>query len=163
MRSLIDLNLHLLGQALELVRTQARECYAQACGDVFFSSIGQHLRHCIEHYEEFLCALQEGRSVDYENRPRDAQVETCSSRAEERIEGIVGALNSLGEQNARLCVTDAGTTNPTESSTDRELLFLVSHTVHHFALISVISSLWGQPVPQHFGIAPSTLTYRGVA
>ena len=42
------------------------------------------------------------------------------------------------------------------SSTVRELRFLASHTVHHFALISLILGRRGIEVDPAFGLAPAT-------
>ena len=42
----------------------------------------------------------------------------------------------------------------------RELQFLLSHTVHHFALISTMNSINNVATPENFGIAPSTLVHR---
>lgn len=41
----------------------------------------------------------------------------------------------------------------------RELQFLLSHTVHHFALIATLLERFEIGVPEDFGIAPSTLKY----
>jgi len=38
-------------------------------------------------------------------------------------------------------------------------MFLLSHTVHHYALISVALKLQGIDPGEEFGIAPSTLRY----
>ena len=46
-----------------------------------------------------------------------------------------------------------------DSSASRELEFLLSHTVHHYALIGVICQLAGQTLPKDFGMAPSTLRH----
>ncbi len=45
------------------------------------------------------------------------------------------------------------------STVRRELQFLLSHTVHHFALIAVLLERFEIAVPDDFGIAPSTLKY----
>ena len=42
----------------------------------------------------------------------------------------------------------------------RELLFLISHTVHHFALIAFMLRSFGIEPGDKFGVAPSTLRYR---
>ena len=42
----------------------------------------------------------------------------------------------------------------------REPQFLLSHTVHHVALISTMNSISNIATPEKFGIAPSTLAYR---
>jgi hypothetical protein len=48
----------------------------------------------------------------------------------------------------------------THSSARRELQFLLSHTVHHYALIAMICRQYGVGVEEDFGVAPSTLKYR---
>ncbi len=45
------------------------------------------------------------------------------------------------------------------TSLGRELAFVMSHTIHHNALIGVIAKLLGIDVPERFGYAPSTLAY----
>ena len=45
------------------------------------------------------------------------------------------------------------------STVRRELQFLLSHTVHHFALIAVLLERFSIAVPDDFGIAPSTLKH----
>jgi uncharacterized damage-inducible protein DinB len=42
------------------------------------------------------------------------------------------------------------------STLARELLFVISHTIHHQALIAVLLSAAGRTVPEAFGLAPST-------
>lgn len=52
---------------------------------------------------------------------------------------------------------------PAPSSLGRELVFLHSHSVHHFALIVIIVIILKQrgiTVEQNFGIAQSTLVSR---
>lgn len=46
------------------------------------------------------------------------------------------------------------------SSLPRELQFLLSHTVHHYALIATMNAVAGVETPEDFGVAPSTLVYR---
>jgi hypothetical protein len=48
----------------------------------------------------------------------------------------------------------------TRSTVRRELQFLLSHTVHHYALIAMICHRHQRPVESDFGVAPSTLNYR---
>lgn len=160
MKSLVSTNKFLLDQAVSLVRSQTCEDYTQPCDKVFSSSIGQHIRHCVEHYEEFLSAASELRELDYEKRPRDMKVETDRDEAVKRLEQIGDSLDSIITECRKIIVWDNGATAPASSSLSRELQFLLSHTVHHFALISVISSIRGRCVPSNFGIAPSTLRYR---
>jgi hypothetical protein len=55
----------------------------------------------------------------------------------------------------------AGPAGPWSRSTAaRELQFLVSHTVHHYALIAFILRANGIDPGADFGVAPSTLAHR---
>ena len=47
----------------------------------------------------------------------------------------------------------------TSSTLGRELLFLLSHTIHHYALIDLLLREEGFEVPPDFGMAPSTLKH----
>jgi hypothetical protein len=42
----------------------------------------------------------------------------------------------------------------------RELEFLLSHTVHHYAIVAILCRLQGIAVDDGFGVAPSTLRHR---
>ncbi len=64
------------------------------------------------------------------------------------------------EPSLRIKVDAADESSWATSSVERELQFLRSHTVHHFALIAVILRLSGLEPGEEFGVAPSTLRYR---
>ncbi len=163
MKALITSNELLLNQAIFLIRQQTEDNYLHCCEMVFSSSTGQHIRHCIEHYEEFLQAIEEQRELDYEKRPRELRVETDPLEAIRRLEAIRFSLVTKLVDCHEVGVRDNGALSPASSSISRELQFLLSHTVHHFALISVIASICGWRVPRDFGIAPSTLKFRDSA
>jgi uncharacterized damage-inducible protein DinB len=42
----------------------------------------------------------------------------------------------------------------------RELQFLASHTLHHYALIAALLRLQGVEPGEEFGVAPGTLEHR---
>jgi len=163
MKSLLELNRRFLHQALHLLGEMDSDTYSSPCAEVFSSSVGQHIRHCVEHYEEFLAALRENRALDYDKRPRDLRVETDMSEAMSRLRKIREEFGSLPVNCQPLRIRDCEVDIASESSVCRELQFLVSHTVHHFALISVIAGLCGLRTPEDFGIAPSTLKARQTA
>ena len=48
----------------------------------------------------------------------------------------------------------------TESSLGRELQFLQGHSVHHYALMAAMMRFSGEPVDDHFGVAPSTIVHE---
>jgi hypothetical protein len=161
-------NLAALGQALELLAGLDAERYARRVPACFNSSAGGHLRHVIEHYESFLGGLR-GGLVDYEARARDARIEAEPAYAAGLIASLGATLRRLEEtgENRRVRVrsetagaAEAGGGEPwADSCALRELEFLLSHTVHHYALIGIICGMVGHATPRDFGLAPSTLRF----
>jgi uncharacterized damage-inducible protein DinB len=160
MNQLQEMNRGLLRQAITLVEDHVGDQYTTVSQKVFSSSIGQHIRHCVEHYEEFIVALASGRDLNYEQRPRDLTVETNRQAAISRLLHIHEVLATLPDAQKELGVWDTGAESPALSSVSRELQYLLSHTVHHCALIAIIASEAGLVLPTNFGIAPSTLKHR---
>jgi uncharacterized damage-inducible protein DinB len=158
--SLISSNIALLGQAREVVASLSAPQYAQA-PQGFHSSIGQHIRHILDHYRSLLNA--QGDVVDYEKRERNTPVENDPVQALAHIAQVSQQLYQLKARALRLqieaCHTHAQTTTAA-SSTERELMFLLSHTVHHFAIVGIYLRVLGVNAPADFGVAPSTLSFR---
>jgi len=160
MISLIDLNCDFVSQAIRLLENMNPTIYSKPCREVFSSSIGQHMRHCVEHYDELFIALSENQVVNYDQRPRDLDVERDQNIAIARLHQIGEKLASLPKACTPMQTRDAEVDFSSASSLCRELQFLVSHTVHHFALISVIAAFNGIQTPESFGIAPATFKAR---
>jgi hypothetical protein len=55
------------------------------------------------------------------------------------------------------CEDERSSLTWSQSSVTRELQALLSHTVHHYALIALMLQLNGFEVPEELGVAPSTL------
>jgi uncharacterized damage-inducible protein DinB len=164
MECLIRANLHYLQQATELLDRIDDACLAEPSTCFYESSIGGHLRHCLEHYLSFLEGMESGR-VDYDARKRDVILETQAGAAREKVGEIIAALEGLEGRDLgeRLEVKmDCGESEiPWQASTPgRELQFLVSHTVHHFAMIGGICTSMGVEMGEVFGVAPSTIRHR---
>lgn len=160
MLTIIQQNQSLIDQAIQLISALKSSLYGRCSEEVFSSSIGQHMRHCIEHYDELFMAHAEARVVRYHARPRNMEVETDPAVAVNRLRFIDNQLKRIGGKDTSLKVSDGGIAEPSDSSLSRELEFLTSHTVHHFALITVIANQFKIKVPENFGIAPTTLKYR---
>jgi uncharacterized damage-inducible protein DinB len=127
-------------------------------------AVGAHVRHVLDHYESFLGGLESGR-IDYDRRERDRQLELDPTLARERLESCARRLERFPahELDRPLAVTTSsapGRAREGASSLSRELQFLASHTVHHYALIAVLVRLWGVAPDDDFGVAPSTLAYE---
>ena len=129
--------------------------------------IGGHVRHILDHYDSLLEGLASAR-VDYGRRGRDRTLEEERSKA----------LAKMREVNERLRQVDLAADRPLTVALDsaqspagaalrwmpssfaRELQFLASHTVHHYAIIAIILRLLGIDPGHDFGVAPSTLEFE---
>ena len=131
---------------------------------VYDSSIGGHVRHCVDHLAALINAAGEGR-IDYEHRQRGTPVETDRQTALDALDDGLGGLDQLAEYppDHRLrtvaIISGDGAEVEAESTLLREVVFVLSHTVHHNAIIgAMIKTLGGEP-PEHFGYAPATLSH----
>ena len=126
-------------------------------------SIGAHVRHCLDH----AWALERGIAIGeicYDHRERDTVVERHKdlavsrlTRASARLGGVSDGL--LDKPLTLLAQTHAdGRTVRVATTAGRELAFVISHTIHHCALIAVLLEHAEQAVPDRFGIAPTTPT-----
>jgi len=156
-----------LEQGLELLGELDEQLYRRTAPPIFTGSIGAHWRHCLDHYTSFLDGWQSG-TIDYAARAREARLETDPTHASRRTRSVIRQLQQLEAAagsallRVRVDCADHSDTGPRESgsSVDRELQFLISHSVHHYALIALIMKLEGKFPAADFGVAPSTLQYR---
>jgi uncharacterized damage-inducible protein DinB len=166
LRQAVEAAVDFLGQGEALLLVVAPEDYTHKFAIVFGASIGSHYRHCLDH---FVCLLN-GKDlglVDYDQRERDAQIETQPARALEATRRIRTALRDMQTGvmarsiSTRCSVSYGERESPvTRSSLARELVFVVTHGIHHFALISVMARLLDAALPPEFGVAPSTVAHR---
>lgn len=153
-----------LRQIHDLVAGLTDEQYTRKPGGALPSGIGGHVRHNLDHVANLLAGLP-GGSVDYDRRDRGTPVE-CDRRA------ALAAVRALEEELAefpwgavprvvRLTLLAAPDRPPVEvlTTAERELAFVLSHTIHHNALIAVLAAAVGGRTPQGFGYAPATLAY----
>jgi uncharacterized damage-inducible protein DinB len=163
--SLAQANLAYLRQGSDLIRRLTDEQYAATTVNGRRAGVGAHFRHVFDHYRSFLDGLERGR-VDYDRRDRDLQVEheraaalaTCTELAE-RLEraALADATRPL---DVLVDCGEPGTRVVSHSTFARELQFLVSHTVHHYAVIALLLRARGVEPGQDFGVAPSTLKFE---
>ncbi|MEM7384795.1 MAG: DinB family protein [Verrucomicrobiota bacterium] len=167
MNPLISANQLCLSQALELLETLDQSSFTNKLPDCYDSSIGQHLRHCIDHYQSFLSGLP-SRSVDYDHRDRDPRLESDLAYAVQTLSDLKRLLHELSaevddHEAVQIRMNAEGKEGWQGSSVGRELQFLISHTVHHFALIGILCHRQKIPLEKGFGIAPSTLLHRKIS
>jgi len=164
-------NVAQLEEGLRLLERLDDATYARPSSETGRGGIGPHIRHILDHYQCLQAGLGAGR-VDYDRRERSERVETDRAAASARIREIVRWLDGLvgGAQDAEVLVKmdtgsqDAAAPVWSRSSIARELQFLQSHTVHHYAVIQLMLVREGIATGAEFGVAPSTLKHeRGVA
>jgi uncharacterized damage-inducible protein DinB len=153
-----------LRQLAEVLHHTTDRQYAQKPVGVVQSSMGGHVRHCLDHVDVLLAGMLTGE-MSYEHRQRGTDVEVNRQAALREIarqeEALQGILDWQLDQSILLQVltTANGPSVTVETSLGRELAFVLSHTIHHNALIGVMAKLLGIPTPERFGYAPSTLAY----
>lgn len=162
MLQLIQDNVRCLRQGMVLLQSLPVPEYTRAESACFDASVGEHMRHLIDHYACFVRDLPAGR-INYDTRSRDRAVETDPAQAVARLHTLIEALGEKELKAPVEVVMDTGGESGgwARSSVHRELQFLLSHAVHHYALIAVFCRLRGIGTEPSFGVAPSTLRYRG--
>jgi uncharacterized damage-inducible protein DinB len=132
----------------------------------FNSAIGGHYRHCLDHFQSLLHGL-DADEVNYDHRDRDSRIENDREFALVETQRILRACQSIPAPFLDCAVNVRSQVNyeidqaPLIGSTvGRELMYAVAHTIHHYALIAVMCGLLDVPVPEGFGVAPSTLKHQ---
>ena len=123
--------------------------------------IGGHVRHCLDHVSALLASTRTGLCA-YDRRQRGTDVETSRTAA---IDATTDAMIGLLQIEPALLDSDvlvetqlepAGEMVITRSSVAREVAFLVSHTIHHNAIVAQMLHARGIEVTPRFGLAPAT-------
>lgn len=161
---ILDDNIALLRQGLALIERLDPALYAGS-GEPPGRGVGAQMRHALDHYTSLLTGAGAG-TIDYDVRERDPRLETSTEAAMMRIVELMDGLAALDRATLdRPAVLRTGadeevaTAETSPSSVRRELHFLLSHTVHHYALIAMILARVGIEVEPEFGVAPSTLRH----
>lgn len=159
---LLAFNQRVIEQALTLVAA-----YEGLQSPRFAGPVGAHLRHVVEHYEALLFPMQDG-VVDYDSRVRSQELETQPKVAASRLRMLHAQLNELTKASLGAPVQVLGLAGTAgefsfavPSSIARELVFLASHAVHHYALLAAHCQEQGIALPADFGKAPATVAHEG--
>ena len=165
-RALVTSVIEILNQGEILLSEIQDETYVRKLPAAFNASIGAHYRHCLDHFRSLLDAAREG-NLNYDHRERGTLEET------ERFAALnaTRALREAYEQMPATCLerqlevtcktSYAANNSQTSGSTiGREIMYVVAHAVHHYALIGIMGGLMGLKMPAGFGVAPSTVKYQ---
>lgn len=159
---LIGENRNLILQTAELIAELTEEQYQRQHPALGSNSLGEHVRHLIEHYEVLLAS---GTGLDYDRRQRNPEPQRSIAMARYRLDGLCDELDALAA-NSR---ADAPMTlhyHPDDGADEgelrlattlaRELAFVASHTLHHMALIRMLAVHMGVAPSPEFGVARAT-------
>ena len=158
-------NMEVLRQGLDLLDQLDDEQFCNGVPALKLAGPGSHFRHVIDFYRRLFEGLAESdspRTIDYDRRERDPRIESERSACRAAIDEVRARLGALGRVDGRVDRPLAVRCDqlPTAQSTlERELQGLVSHTVHHYALIAIAARAHGVDPGDEFGVAPSTLAY----
>jgi hypothetical protein len=146
----------------ETIRQLTPAAYVQPCTNLVNNTIGQHVRHIIELFQCLENGYPEG-VVNYENRKRDAAIESDKELALQLLQTIYSNLGRPDKQLVLNASYDDHSTEPVSISTNyfREIAYNLEHTIHHMALIRVgINEVSTIELPENFGVASSTVKHR---
>jgi hypothetical protein len=156
---------HYLRQGIAILESLTERDYT-ATARPGWAPVGSQFRHLLDHYLAFLDGWAAGR-VDYDARGRNRETETDPAKALRVAQWIVGELERIhfedGDRAVLVQIDSGGNDGVPDwrpSTVGRELQFLVSHTVHHYALIKLLLEDRGVLTDEELGTAPSTAAYR---
>lgn len=165
--SLISINIIFLSQGIDLLEKISDKEYVHSDPPFFESGVGKHMRHILDHYESLINGWT--NKINYDARMRNTEVETSTQKAIAKCRLIINSIQTFQDSSQSLDSKvlvrsnesgEIGETPWSSSSIKRELQFMVSHTVHHYALIAFILKSQNVEVPKNFGVAPSTMRYE---
>ncbi len=155
-----------LGQGVGLLESLSNENYATRLGTPHNGSIGGHYRHVLDHLLCLHAGLADGQ-VNYDLRKRDRRLELDREYAIEVSKELGSAFSGISAEKCEEPVAVAYAVNYISpgfewltSTVGRELAFCTGHAIHHFAIIRLLCAEFGAELPEHFGVAPSTLRHR---
>lgn len=125
-------------------------------------AIGEHVRHVLDHVAA-LAGAPTSLPLSYDNRTRGTAVESDPGAALREMMRLDAALErwSTRPMDAPVAVAallaDGSRAITSWSTLGRELAFVMSHTIHHQAMIALLLEGVGRrPGDERFGYAPST-------
>jgi hypothetical protein len=162
--------LEIIKQGQDYLKSVSKEEYTVIISPNFMSSVGSHIRHIIDHYVAIMSGL-ESELVDYDVRIRGSELESSPELALAKLDEIALWINGLGDDELNTMFTLSTEVSVTsqniqqvQTSVARELVFVGSHAVHHYAMIAQImfaqkNAAQQNELPQYFGVAPATATF----
>jgi hypothetical protein len=151
----------LLQQMRSMIERMDDDTYVLPAPGRTSGGVGGHVRHCLDHIAALVHATRTG-VVEYDRRQRGTDVETCRASAVDRIGELTARLGTLDSSMldepllVETQIDPAGAMILTRSSVCREVAFLISHTIHHNAIVAQLLAGRTVALEARFGVAPAT-------
>lgn len=150
-------------QLRHIIEQLSNDQYTQKLEILNNSSIGEHVRHVLEFYVCLREGIETG-TVDYDRRKRNLNLEND-------INFVIALLDELCENFCMKDHDDSSLVNHIEyqnfeirakSSLTRELVYLIEHSIHHYAIIGIaVRNVFKDvDIPKDFGVAYSTTKHH---
>lgn len=164
-RILVDASCNLLADLSHGLNKLSDQDYCRSA-DGKQSSVGKHVRHLLEFYREYFRSNADSSTgaLCYDNRQRDIELENSRRAALDEISLVQKKLKLIPNKITDLAL--AAIVHPDQpaqliaSTSQRELLYLFDHTIHHMAIIKFIAQKHGAILPDNFGLSPSTIAHE---
>lgn len=165
MQKIISGSIEVIEQGERFLHTVNSASYNKVLTPYFSSSSGEHMRHILDHFISLMNGYKTGL-VDYDLRNRKSHIESDQQQALLQLIELKKWVLSLDKSILKDTLTIKTEVSVSEkspalvqSSLERELIFVTSHAVHHFSIISIAMQLQDLSIDKNFGIAPATATH----
>jgi len=155
----IEQNLHQLDLLSLIVQQVQPEHYCQIKDWPGQPSVGKHVRHVLDHYQQLQLAA-DSKQLDYRLRMRDQGAQSDPLKAQHWIERLQSWLHTIQADELDKQLNYQFAEGNTYTSLQRELDFVASHAVHHLALIHALMEPLGYDWPMEAGVHSSTQEYQ---
>ncbi len=163
-KDLINLAISNLEQLKKVLSHSTPIHYTSRLKILFDSTIGMHVRHIIEFYQ---CLADNNSSgiINYDDRIRNTKIENELDFTISFLDNLIEKINTI-ENNEHLVLLNDNpfSENKLEikTNTNRELTYLIEHTIHHMAIIKMAYTSNFQEIifDDDFGVAFSTIKYK---
>lgn len=158
--------IEVIRQLTDLLKQLSPNEYKKSLCVLNGSSIGQHTRHVVEFYQ-CLLAGKIGGVVDYDARERNLLLENDLNFTLATLKQIENSIISVRNPNEIILLSVSYCTDNQdyiETNFMREMVYLVEHSIHHYALIRIglQENFPDITIPKNFGIAYSTIRHHEV-
>jgi hypothetical protein len=158
----VNNTLAVLGDTLNKIENSD---YNRPCKELNGASIGEHYRHILEIFECLISGYSTG-VVSYDKRKRDRILEQDKNVALNFIHELKQNISNP-EKPIKLAACYSESAEIIEyfpTTFHRELAYAMEHAIHHMAILKIAFKfmLPDLKLPEHFGVAPSTIRHKAV-